>query len=394
MEPPGADVILCRYGEIGVKSRQVRTRMEQQLRENIAAVLGDRDHEATIHRDQGRIYVYPKSEPDAVADAVTDVFGIVSASVARRTEPTMDGICDALAATARNVYGEGSFAVRARRAGESGAHPFTSEDIEREGGAAVWNAAEERGVEPTVDLENPDLTFFVECRSDRAFVFLEKRPGPGGLPVGTQEPMVALLSGGIDSPVAAWEVLKRGVPVLPLYIDLGDYGGVDHRLRAEQATRTLQAYVPNFDLRLRVAPAGDGIDHIATETDNCRMLVLRRFMFRVAEYVADSTGAAGIVTGEAIGQKSSQTSVNLGRTAAVTDLPIHRPLLTRDKAEITDQAQAIETFEDATISAGCNRLAPDSPVTKPTLSVVRETEPDDIDAYARAAADEVTIVDL
>lgn len=393
MEPPGADVVLTRYGEIGVKSHQVRARMEAQLRENVAAIVGARGFEATIHREQGRIYVYPESDIDAVADAVTDVFGVVSASVARQTEPTMDAICAVLATTAESVYDGDSFAVRARRAGQRDAHPFTSEEIERRGGEAVWTAVEDAGFEPTVDLETPDVTFFVECRPERAFVFLEKRSGPGGLPVGTQEPMVALLSGGIDSPVAAWEVLKRGVPVLPVYVDLGDYGGVDHRLRAEQAAETLGRYAPNFDLRLRVAPGGDGIERIATGTEHCRMLVVRRFMFRVAEYVAESTGAAGIVSGEVIGQKSSQTSVNLARTAAVTDLAIHRPLLTRDKVEITERAKAIGTFEDATISAGCNRLVPDSPATKPALSVVEAAEPDDIDEFARAAGEEITIVE-
>jgi thiamine biosynthesis protein ThiI len=393
MIPPGADVLVLRYGEIGVKSPAVRSRMEERLQENIAAVLGDRDLEATSRRDQGRIYVYPEANIERVTDALTDVFGIVSVSPARRTEPTLDGIREGLAAVSRDVYHGGSFAVRARRAGDVDEHPFSSADLEREGGTAVWTAAEERGVDPTVDLETPDRTFYIECRSDQAYLFIEKRSGPGGLPLGTQDPMIALVSGGIDSPVAAWEVMSRGVPVVPLYVDLGDYGGIDHRLRAEQTANKLAAYAPNYDLRLRVAPGGPGIDRIATECESCRMLVVRRFMLRIAECLAKARGATGIVTGEAVGQKSSQTGVNLARTAEVTELPVHRPLLTLDKTDITQRAMEIGTYEQATIAAGCNHLTPKSPATKPRLEVVREAEPEGVAELATQAAQNVEILD-
>jgi thiamine biosynthesis protein ThiI len=305
----------------------------------------------------------------------------------------MDAITDALGAAASERYAGEPFAVRARRAGPESAHPFSSTDIEREGGGAVIEAATEAGYEPTVDLEDPGLTFSVECREDDAYVFLDRQSGPGGLPLGTQEPLVALLSGGIDSPVAAWMAMKRGAPVIPLYVDLGTYGGVDHRLRAEETAERLAAYAPNFDLRLRVAPGGDGIERIAAELDMYRMLATRRFMLRIAARVADDLGAVGIVTGESIGQKSSQTTTNLRVTSAVTDLPVHRPVLSMDKTAISDRAKEIGTYDDSTIDAGCHRLAPERAATNPPAERVESAEPDGLADLATAAADRIETVD-
>jgi thiamine biosynthesis protein ThiI len=391
VHPPGADTVVVRHGEIGTKSDQVRRKMEGRLRNNLGALLADRGLEAPVECESTRLYV--RTSPatvEAATAAVTDGFGVVSASPAVSVEPTMDAICDALARTARDRYRGGTFAVRARRAGNEEAHPFTSEEIEETGGAAVWETIEAEGRSPEVDLDDPDRTFFVECRPEEAFVFLEKREGPGGLPVGTQEPLVALVSGGIDSPVAAWEAMRRGCRVYPLYVDLGEYGGADHRARAEATVADLQAYVPHVDLQLHVAPGGDALERIVAETDQMRMLVVRRFMVRVAAAVAEAVGAAGIVTGEAIGQKSSQTSANLRVTSAVTDFPIHRPLVTADKTAITELAREIDTFEEATIPVGCHQIAPDRPATRASLAAVEDAEPEGLARLARRAAAEAT----
>lgn len=393
MHPPGADTVLVRYGEIGVKSRAVQSRMEQRLEGNIGAVLEARSLDARLRREHTRLFVETDSERiDAVTDAITDTFGVVSASPAKRVEPTEDEIIDCLMQTARSVYDGNSLAVRVHRAGEADRHPFTSLELERSGGAAVCEALDEAGFEPTVDLDDPEWTFSVECRPDDAYVFCEKHPGPGGLPVGSQEPVVTLVSGGIDSPVAAWHLLKRGCPVVPLYIDLGQYGGVDHRARAERTVEQLKRFAPNFDLNLRVASGGEGIERIHEAPDRFGMLLLRRFMLRVAAAVADDVGAVGIATGEAIGQKSSQTSANLRVTDAAVEYPVHRPLLSMDKSTVTEVAKDIGTHDDATVQAGCNRLAPDNPATKPDPTAVSEAEPDDIEALARSAARERTVI--
>jgi len=392
MHPPGADTVLVRHGEIGVKSPQVQHSMERRLRNNLAGLLADRDVDGDVRAEHGRLYVHTTTDAvDAATSAAADAFGVVSASPATVVEPTMDAICDALAGAASEHYDGGSFAVRARRAGEPEAHPFASTDLEESGGAAVWRAAEAAGVEPSVDLESPDTTFFVEARPERAFVFCEKRSGPGGLPLGSQAPLVALVSGGIDSPVAAWEAMRRGSPVYPLYVDLGDYGGPDHRARAARTVADLRRYAP--DLSMRVAPGGDGIDRLVAGMDGLRMLSVRRFILAIGAAVADDLDAAGLVTGEAIGQKSSQTATNLRVTTAAVDLPVHRPLLTMDKSEITRRAREIGTFDHATIPAGCNRVAPSLPETAATRAEVRDAEPDDLFELARDAADRVDVVD-
>ncbi|MFB6072418.1 MAG: tRNA sulfurtransferase [Halobacterium sp.] len=381
MLPPGADAVVVRHGDVGVKSSTVQADMERRLRDNLAATLDDRGVPGAVEREWGRVIVRTP-DPDAAADAAADTFGVVSASPAVSVPPELDVIRDVLADTARKHYDGGAFAVDARRAGD---HDFDSHDVNREGGDAVWHAVED-DFDPEVDLDDPDLTFSVEVRESEAFVFLEYRDGPGGLPLGTQEPLVALVSGGIDSPVAAWEVMKRGSPVIPLYLDLGAYGGPDHVARAEQTVRDLSAYVPGESLELRVAPAGDAVERLAENTGRTRMLSYRRFMYRVAEHVAESAGAAGVVTGESLGQKSSQTAANFAVVDRVTDLPVHRPLLAWDKQEIISHAREIGTYRDSTIDVGCNRLAPSQPLTAAPLESVEKDEPDELFEWAESVA--------
>lgn len=387
MHPPGADTVLIRHGEVGVKTPQVQTKMEAQLRDNVKALLADREISGVVERQHSRLFVRTDEEQvETATAAAADAFGVVSASPALTIDPTMDAICEALADAAREHYQEGTFAIDARRAGEQAEHPFTSKDIERQGGSAVWNAV---AFDPEVDLDDPDVTFFVECRRGEAYVFLEKREGPGGLPLGTQSPVVALVSGGIDSPVAMWEVMKRGCEVIPLYIDLGDFGGPDHRARAAASVGDLARYAPSRDMRMRVALAGETIQLLDDDVGATRMLALRRFMYMVAEELAAEEGAVGIVTGESIGQKSSQTSSNLAATSPAVDLPVHRPLLTRDKTDITRQARKIGTFQTATVSAGCNRVAPSHPETHATLEQVRRAEPEGLRERARAVVEQL-----
>jgi len=394
MHPPAAGTVLVRHGELGVKSDQVRIKMERQLQGHIDALLEDRSIPGTVRTERNRLYV--RTAPEHIEDATeaaTDAFGVVSASPAVRVEPELDAILAAMGRAAERGYDGGAFAVRARRAGPSSAHPFSSTDLEQEGGAAVGETIESLGAEPTVDLDNPDCTVFVECRPEKAFVFLEKREGPGGLPLGSQRPLVALLSGGHDSPVAAWEAMRRGSPIVPLYVDIGEFGGADHRARAVATADRLAELAPQYDMRLRVAPAADLVADLLAAVDATRMLSLRRAMLVMAERVADDHDAVGIVTGESIGQKSSQTAANLAVTDRATDLPVHRPLVTTDKSDILERARALGTYEDTSIPAGCNRVAPDHPETNATVDAVEDAEPEDLFERARAIADDRTIVE-
>jgi thiamine biosynthesis protein ThiI len=393
MHPPGADVVLVRHGELGVKSEQVRRKMESRLAGNIQALLADRDLDGRVTPKRSRLYVHTE-DPEPVTDAVTDAVGVVSASPAVTVPPTLDAIQDALMEATRALYDGGPFAISARRAGESDAHPFSSDDIERTGGNAVWDAIDAQGGDPEVDLDDPTFELFVECRAETAYIFAEKQAGPGGLPLGTQAPLVAMVSGGIDSPVAAWQAMRRGAPIVPVYLDLGEYGGPDHQARAVSTVRTLARYAPNFDFEMHIVPAGEVVEDLVAETENTRMLHLRRFVVAVGEAIAASTDAVGIVTGEAIGQKSSQTSTNLRATDAAVDLPVHRPNLSMDKADITAIARDIGTFEESTIPTGCNRVAPSLPSTHAPMDTVRDAEPDGLLSRAAGVAADAEIVQI
>ncbi|WP_254862881.1 tRNA sulfurtransferase [Halovivax gelatinilyticus] len=392
MHPPGADTVLVRHGDLNTKSTSVKRYMEGLLVGQLSALLSDRDIAGSVEREWNRPQIHADTENiDAALDAATDAFGVVSASACLTVEPTLESILDALAETAKACYDGGSFAVDARRADKD--LPFTSADVAEKGGTRIWETVES-SFEPRVDLDDPDVTFGVEVRSELAYIYVTSVSGPGGLPLGSQAPMVALVSGGIDSPVAAYETMRRGSPVVPIYVDLGDYGGPDHEARAIETVRSLQRYAPNTDLSVYRVPGGETVAHLAETMEQGRMLSLRRFFYRIAEHVASEVDAAGIVTGEALGQKSSQTAQNLAVTSRATTLPIHRPLLTRDKQEIVATAREIGTFRESTIPAGCNRVAPDRVETNGTLERLLEVEPGDLYDRAEAAAAEATTVEL
>ncbi|AXR78266.1 tRNA sulfurtransferase [Natrarchaeobaculum sulfurireducens] len=391
MHPPGADTVLVRHGDLNTKSAHVKRQMEGLLVENVEALLADRVIPGDVQHRWNRPLIHTTEDAVAAAtDAAAETFGVVSASACRTVSTEKAQILEALDEIARECYDGGTFAVDARRAYRE--LPYDSEDLAREGGTVIWEAVEDE-FEPAVDLDDPDLTFGIEVREDATFLYLEQVSGPGGLPLGTQERVIALISGGIDSPVAAYELMRRGSPVIPVYVDLGAYGGVDHEARAMEAVRTLSKYAPNVDMPVYKVPGGETVDLLVREMENGRMLSLRRFFFRIAEELADRIDAHGIVTGEAVGQKSSQTIQNLGVTSRATDLPIHRPLLTRDKQDIVAQARKIGTFSQATINAGCNRVAPNRVETNARLEPLLENEPDDLFERAAAAAANAELVD-
>lgn len=383
------DAALVAYGEIGVKSRAVRARMVERLRDNLAAVLDDRGVDAAVESRWSRVVARGETPEaaTAAAEAAGDVPGVVWARPAATCQPTLDAVVGTAVGVAERAD-PSTFAVRVNRAGPAERHDFAAREAERRCGAAI-----EAATGAAVDLDDPGTTVRVDARESEAFVAAREVRGPGGLPVGTQGRAVALVSGGIDSPVAAWQTMRRGATVVPVYVDLGDYGGVDHRTRAVETVRRLGRYAPHEDLRPRVVGAGDLVADLVDRVGDTRMLSLRRAMLVAADAVADTAGADALVTGESLGQKSSQTGPNLAVTAAAVDRPVHRPLLTRDKEAIVDEARRVGTFTDATVSAGCTRVAPDRPETNAALDDVEAAEPDDLLERARAAGAAARVLD-
>lgn len=271
--------------------------MEGLLIENLEALLEDRSIPGEVERRWNRPLIHTDEDAiDAATKAAADAFGVVSVSPCVTTSIEKARILEALESMAEACYEGGTFAVDARRADKT--LPYSSEDLAREGGTAIWEAVEDE-FEPEVDLDDPDLTFGIEVREDIAFLYLETVDGPGGLPLGAQEPVISLISGGIDSPVAAYEMMCRGSPIVPVYVDLGAYGGIDHEARAMETVGTLSRYAPNFDMPVYKVPGGEIVDLLVTEMEQGRMLSLRRFFYRTAEVLAGRVDAPGIVTGEA-----------------------------------------------------------------------------------------------
>jgi thiamine biosynthesis protein ThiI len=393
-------VVLVAYGEIGVKSSGVRREMVETLADNLRVLLADRDIAAEVEARWSRLLVSPadsaaggRTADDGtaarIAEAVADCFGVVSARPCRSCPAELGAILDALSDLSNDAQAGDSFAVRARRVGPETAHDFSAREIEREGGRVI-----EDGTGAAVDLDAPDRTYRVEVRADTAFVSDREFAGPGGLPLGTQGRSVLLLSGGIDSPVAGYELLRRGCEIVPVYVGLGDYGGPDHRARAVETARALRRYAPDRLDSLWVVPAGDLVAELTESVGDTRMLSLRRAMLAVAESVAESVDAHSVATGESLGQKSSQTGANLAVTDAAVSLPVHRPLLTRDKNDVTEQARRIGTFDDSTLPVGCERVAPPHPETNARLAEVVAAEPDDLLTRARELVASVERVDL
>jgi thiamine biosynthesis protein ThiI len=232
----------------------------------------------------------------------------------------------------------GSFRITARRAFKT--FPLTSVELNRELGAHVL--AQRPGCR--VSLEHPELNVRVEVLPDEAFVYCDPQPGAGGLPVGTGGTVAALLSGGIDSPVAAWRLMRRGCRVVFVHFHSAPYLPDLSRGKARELVARLTQW--QYYSRLFIVPFGEiQREVVLSVPPPARVVVYRRLMVRIAERLARHGGALALVTGESLGQVASQTLPNLTRIDEAASMPILRPLIGMDKLEITEQARALGTFE-------------------------------------------------
>ncbi|RLM59895.1 tRNA 4-thiouridine(8) synthase ThiI [Halobellus sp. Atlit-31R] len=364
--------------------------MAERVAADVAAALDADGIDASVEQPWSRTVVRTDRAPEAARIAAT-IPGVGFARPAVAVAPRLDAIIEAvrtLAAASSQTAAE-SFAVDSDRVGPASAHDFSNRDLKVEAGRVVGEATGS-----PVDLDDPDRTYRIEAREAEAFVSLRRFDGPGGLPVGTQGRTVVLVSGGLDSPVAMWRLLRRGVAAIPVYVDLGGFGGADHRARAIEVIDTLAARAPRVDLRPRVVDGEAFVARVVEATDDTRMLSLRRAMLAAAEAVAEREDAHSLATGEALGQKSSQTGANVAVTDAAVSLPVHRPLLTTDKADIVAEARVLGTFTDATLPVGCERIAPSHPETNATLAGVVAAEPHELLDVAREAGRAADVVSL
>jgi thiamine biosynthesis protein ThiI len=355
------DLWLVRYSEIFLKSDPVRREWEKALTRNIRDVLPG----CLIRSERGRIWV----EGPVDRERLRRVFGIVSFSPVTRC--TLGNLNETLLdlCRKRGVEGLRTFGIRMRRVGT---HPFTSQEKAVELGNLV------RGEFPhlEVDLKHPDLELHVEIREDDCYLYTEVIQGAGGLPLGVEGSLVALISGGIDSPVAAWMMMKRGCRIIPIFVALESFLDDDARVRAGRVIEVLSTY--QAGIRLRVIPdsflacAKEELIRQGLEKFTC--LICKRRMYRIAEAVAREEGAKGMVTGESLGQVASQTLDNLLVLNDAAGLPVYRPLIGLDKEEITRMAREIGTFGYSTAHLKGCQAVPKKPSTSAVLEKIREIE--------------------
>ncbi len=381
-------LFLVRYGEIAVKGKGTRARMVRLLERNIAAALRHRGVEGfRVWSRDARVFVeVPDGDGARASEALSRVFGIVSYSpvVRVRHGGLTDIVSRGVELFSHHVRGR-SFRVRARR---SGREPFTSKDVEKALGAALLEAGAGR-----VDLENPEVTVYVEVRGEEAYFYTEVLEGPGGLPLGSEGRVLALVSGGIDSPVAAWMMMRRGAEVDMVFFNLG---GEAHELGVLKVAKILaDGWSHGYSPRLHMVDFRPVVSVLMEEVDEgVRGVVLRRLMFRAAEIVAGEEGALGLVTGESLGQVSSQTLPNMLAAEKGVGLPIYRPLIGMDKNEIAGMARRIGTYEvSARLQEFC-AIAAGKPRTRVRPEEVDEAEKRVDPALVRRLVGERRVVDL
>jgi thiamine biosynthesis protein ThiI len=349
--------IIVHYQEIALKGKNrpwFVARLVRNLRE-VTADLGVK--EVRVHMGRIEVVLGPEASYEAVRDRVAHVFGVANFARAGRAPLDVDAIANEILRDLGQTE-TGTFRVSARRADKR--FPLTSPQIEREVGGRIKEAKGWR-----VDLSNPELTIHVEALTNEAFYFFGKDRGPGGLPVGVSGRVACLLSGGIDSPVAAWRMMRRGCRVL--FVHFHSYPILSRA--SQEKARELARLLTTFQLhsRLFLVPFGEIQQRVVLSVEPpLRVVIYRRLMMRIAEGIARQHRALALATGEVVGQVASQTLENLGQINSVVSLPVLRPLIGMDKDEITSQAQRLGTYPISIIPDQdcCTLFTPRHPATK------------------------------
>jgi thiamine biosynthesis protein ThiI len=359
--------VVVHYGEISLKGKN-RPTFVRLLVKNIRQALGDLGDSA-IRPQSGRLLLsLPSAVPwDTIADRLRRVFGAANFARCLSAPHDLEVIKRVVdRALADRVFA--SFRVTARRAFKE--LPFTSPLLNQEIGAHVLRTHATR-----VDLEQPELIIYIELIPRQALIYLEKQVGAGGLPVGMSGTVLSLLSGGMDSPVASYRMMKRGCQVDFVHFHSYPFLNRTSQEKAQQLASLLTRW--QYAARLFLVPFGDSQQHIVSAVPPpYRVILYRRCMLRIAAALAQHTRAQALVTGESLGQVASQTLQNIRVIEAAITLPILRPLIGMDKAEIMHEAQAIGTYGISAIPDQdcCTLFVPRHPATRTSLAHIEGLE--------------------
>lgn len=388
----GKEIVLASYSEIALKSRPVRRLFERLLCRHIRCMLKlDGFSKAKVRRIQGRLIV-ENINPEKAAETVARVFGVASAMPAVMVTGDLATILEtAITIAERIIEPNQTFAIDVRRVSKQ---DYSRREMEACLGEAVLKSLEERNVH--VDLDDPNRIIHVEVRDEFAYLYHQVVPGLRGLPFNSQGKLIGLLSGGIDSPVAVWLMMRRGAYVMPLFLDQRPLIGEDYYRRGIKVARQIRRYVPLQDFYLHVAPMGEIMEKIVEQIPaRLRCIACKRMMYRVACRFGEKEEAGGIVTGESLGQVASQTMANLKVLTEASNLPIYRPLIGMTKDEIVKWARKISTYESSTTPVQECNVVSSRPVTKAKMEIVATTEKRlDIEGLVSKALKDVVSVKL
>ena len=378
-------LILVRYGEIFLKSEFVAKMYEKKLVENIKRAFRLKNIKVKIKRERGRIFLKVWDLEES-CEILKKIFGIVSFSPAFHLKTSkLERIKSFIEKNYEKwIKKNETFAVRVKRVGE---HKYTSQEL-----ASVLGSVVKR----KVDLKNPDKEIFVEVRGKDTYVYTEIIKGLGGLPVSTSGKVLSLISGGIDSPVAAWLMMKRGCKVV--FVHFHSFPLVSKA--SIEKTKELVKVLNQFQFKSKVyfIPFHKIQTQVKTKIPaKYRIIIYRRFMLRISEEIAKKEGIKSLVTGEDLAQVSSQTLDNITTIAEATKLQVFRPLLGMDKVEIIDLAKKIGTYgisikpqEDC-----CSLFVPKHPATKSDPKKIKTLEKNlEIKELVRDALKETEVITI
>lgn len=353
------DHILIRYGELSLKGKN-RNVFIRQLKENIKKALKSFST-LEIESQHDRMYIYLKEEdPNEVANVLSRVFGISSFSFAIKVDSDIDAIVDACLRTL-DFSNANTFKVAARRSDKN--FPVISDQINRiVAGAILKNSTWK------VDVHHPDYKIVIEVHRDSTYIMTDRMAGAGGYPVGVGGKAMVLLSGGIDSPVAAYLMMKRGVRIECIHFASPPYTSENAQQKVLDLASIVSAY--QGDLLVHIVPFTNLQLAIYQHADESYAITLmRRMMMRIAEGLAQKRKALVLATGESVGQVASQTLESMVAINSVVNIPMIRPLVCMDKVEIIELSKKIGTYETSILPYEdcCTIFTPKNPVTKPRV---------------------------
>ncbi|MHA1694399.1 MAG: tRNA uracil 4-sulfurtransferase ThiI [Candidatus Helarchaeota archaeon] len=368
-------MILIRYGEIALKSPRIRLEWEKQLIRNIKSILELNNisyKNIKFLPTRGRIFLDIKLTSN-ICSLLKKVSGIISFSEVLEASNEINSISKVTLKLADQILENGdTFALKVRR---TGTHNYSSIDIARIVGKNVLTTFSDRNI--SVNLSSPKRTIYIEIRDKNSYIFHNKISGMGGLPIGTQGKVIALISGGIDSPVAAWMMMKRGCYIRPIYFDNYPYLSKKNIDKVINLIKKLRTFDPRKKFYFYIIPHGPNLElFLKNAPKNYTCLLCKRMLYRIAEVITKKEKAKAIVTGENLGQVASQTIDNLYILNDSIKIPVFRPLIGLDKEEIIDIAKKIGTFKISTEFIDSCTAVPKFPITKGDINKVIKFESD------------------